>query len=144
MTDRLKDHLSDCVDCAEEGVDATRIAALEKALRIEEPATDGQLVARTLVSVRPLLEARSAAKYRRRVAAAIAAGLVPLPLIALYSRWLLGILHQGLDAFFPGGVADVLVGGYTACLLLVISLTYAAIPILADRQPALASRRVVA
>lgn len=144
MTERLKEHLSECGECRAQGVDEAGIGALEEALRVDEPTADAQLLARTLVSARPLLQARSAAKYRRRVAAAMAAGLVPLPLIALYSHWLLGVLHQGLGTFFPGGVADVLVGGYTACLLLVISLTYAAIPILADRQPALAGRRAVA
>jgi hypothetical protein len=134
MKKRLADHLADCEECSHDEVTPERFAALESVLRIEDPPPDERLVARTLMAAVPLLKSRARARYRRRVATALAAALVPLPVVVIYSRWLLGLMHSGLELVFPGGVADVLVGGYSICLILVVSLTYAAIPILADRR----------
>ena len=134
MKKRLTDHLADCEECRRDGVTPEHLAAVESALHVEDPATDVRLVARTLVAAGPLLKSRARFAYRRRVATALAAALVPLPIVVIYSRWLLGLMHSGLDLLFPGAVADVLVTGYSICLILVVSLTYASIPILADRR----------
>jgi hypothetical protein len=134
MKKRLTDHLTDCEECSRDGVTPESLAALESALRVEDPPADDRLVARTLMAAGPLLKSRARFAYRRRVAMALAAALVPLPVVVIYSRWLFGLMHSGLELLFPSGVADVLVGGYAICLLLVISLTFAAIPILADRK----------
>ena len=134
MKKRLTDHLADCEECSRDGVTPERLAMLESALRVADPPADDRLVARTLVAAGPLLKSRARFAYRRRVAMALAAALVPLPIVVIYSRWLLGLMHSGLDLLFPGSVADVLVTGYSICLILVVSLTYASIPILADRR----------
>jgi len=128
-----------------DAISPEHLASLESLLQVEDsPASssDRRLIARTLVAAGPLLQARARIVYRRRVATALVAALVPLPLVAIYARWLLGLLHSGFELLFSVGVADVLVGGYSICLLLVISLTYAAIPILADRgSPRIEPRR---
>ena len=134
MKKRLTDHLADCDQSSHDGVTPEALAALESALRVEDPPADARLVARTLVAAGPFLKSRARFAYRRRVATALAAALIPLPVVVIYSRWLFGLMHSGLELLFPGSVADALVTGYSICLILVVTLTYASIPILADRR----------
>lgn len=89
---------------------------------------------RSLTAARPLLAAHGRRAYRRRVAAVLAASLVPLPVIALYDRVLLGWLYDLATALLPTPLATVAVGGYAATTSLLLALTYAAIPVLVDRM----------
>ena len=134
MKKPLTEHLTDCEECSHDGVTPESLAMLESALRVEDPPADDRLVARTLMTAGPLLKSRARVAYRRRVAMALVAALIPLPIVVIYSRWLFGLMHSVLELVFPGSVADVLVTGYSICLILVVSLTYASIPILADRR----------
>lgn len=88
---------------------------------------------RSLAASRPLLAAHARREYRRRVTLALVAALVPLPIIAMYDRVLLGWLYGVADAVLPAPLATLAVGSYAATTALLLALTYAAIPVLVDR-----------
>jgi hypothetical protein len=91
---------------------------------------------RSMTAARPLLAAHARREYRRRVASALVAALVPLPIIAAYDRVFLGWLYGVADSVLPTPLATLAVGGYAATTSLLLALTYAAIPVLVDRtQP---------
>ena len=81
---------------------------------------------------RPVLAASARRAYRRRVAGALAAACVPLPLVAIYARALLGWMHEGLAFVLPAPLPDVAVASYAAITALLISATYAAVPVIVD------------
>jgi hypothetical protein len=89
---------------------------------------------RSLAAARPLLAVHARRAYRRRVAFALIAALVPLPVIALYDRVLLGWLYGVAETVLPTPLAVLAVGGYAAATSLLLALTYAAIPVLVDRM----------
>lgn len=110
---------------------------IDALLRADGAAVDASAWSRrSLTAVRPLLAAHARRDYRRRVALALVAALIPLPIIAMYDRVLLGWLHGVADAVLPAPLATLAVGGYAATTSLLLALTYAAIPVLVDRtQP---------
>ena len=61
------------------------------------------------------------------------AALVPLPLVIGVDVWMLGWLYEAVAAWLPVSVAAYLVACYGASLLVLISGTYAAIPLLLAR-----------
>lgn len=87
---------------------------------------------RTRSAARPILAASARRAYRRRVAGALAAACVPLPLVALYAHTLLGWLHDALAFVLPAPLADVAVASYAAITALLVSATLAAVPVLVD------------
>lgn len=86
-----------------------------------------------LTAVEPLLAANARREYRRRVASTLVAALLPLPIIALYDRVLLGWLYGIAEAVLPTPLAAAAVGGCAAAASLLLALTYASIPVLVDR-----------
>jgi len=86
-----------------------------------------------LTAVGPLLAANARREYRRRVAFTLVAALLPLPIIALYDRVLLGWLYRIAETVLPTPLAVAAVGGYAAAASLLLALTYASIPVLVDR-----------
>ena len=89
---------------------------------------------RSLAAARPTLAVHGRRAYRRRVASALGMSLLPLPVIAFYDRVLLGWLYGMAEAVLPTPLAALAVGGYAATTLLLLALTYAAIPLLVDRM----------
>jgi hypothetical protein len=107
--------------------------SLASALKITGPEPSLEAWSRrTRRAVRPILTASARRAYRRRVAGALAAACVPLPLIALYARALLGWLHDTLAFVLPAPLADVAVASYAAMTALLVSATLAAVPILVE------------
>ena len=68
------------------------------------------------------------------VARALAAALVPLPLIAFFDWQIVRTAHAVLSRVLPDALSFYLVFNYTATLVLLLALTYAAVPILVERQ----------
>lgn len=110
---------------------------LDSLARADDGAVDASSWSRrSLTAARPLLAAHARREYRRRVASALVAALVPLPIIVIYDRVLLGWLYGVADSVLPTPLATLAVGGYAATTSLLLALTYAAIPVLVDRtQP---------
>ena len=109
--------------------------ALGSRARMDAEGVDASEWSRRSVAVaRPLLAVHARRAYRRRVAFALIAALVPLPVIALYDRVLLGWLYGVAEAVLPTPLAVLAVGGYAATTSLLLALTYAAIPVLVERM----------
>jgi hypothetical protein len=86
-----------------------------------------------LSRVTPLLQERAAALFWRRLVRVLTAALLPLPLVIGVDIWLLGWLYEAIAAWLPVSIAVYLVACYGASLLVLISGTYAAIPLLLAR-----------
>jgi anti-sigma factor RsiW len=125
-------HLAACPRCtAEQG----HVRDLARALAAgPAPVPPVELSARLLRAARPLLDRNARRAAWVALARALAAALVPLPAIlfadAFLVRWAYGLLAGVLPA--PLGLLVVV--NYAATLTVLLALTYAAIPILADRQ----------
>lgn len=89
--------------------------------------------ARARVAVAPVLERRAARAFRRRVAGALVAAMVPLPAIVAYDRFVLELLYGLADALLPQPLPMLAVGAYGLTALLLLGATYAAIPVLVER-----------
>ena len=125
-------HAATCDACRAADAAMTRVGALFAADRLEAPAP--ALGARVLAAARPLLVAKRRHAARRAIAAAVAAALVPLPLILLIDVWALGTIYGWLSRLLPPALSFYLVVNYAAVLALLGALTYGAIPLLAERQ----------
>jgi hypothetical protein len=130
-------HLATCVDCAGAVADARRVGAAFAADVV--PAIPPGLSARVLRAAEPVLAAHRRRVDWLRVAAAVAAALLPLPLILAVDWWIVTQLRVLLSTVLPDAVSLFLVGNYVALLALLLTLTYAAVPLLAGR-PALEDR----
>lgn len=124
-------HLSTCADCAASVADVRRIAA-SLARDLVPPPSPG-LSARVLLAAEPVLAARRRAVDWRRIAVAIAAAILPLPLILAVDWWIVTQLRHLLSVVLPDAVSLFLVGNYVVLLALLLTLTYAAVPLLAGR-----------
>jgi hypothetical protein len=89
------------------------------------------LTARVLRAVGPLLGRRAAWPALGR---AVAAALVPLPII-LWINWLVvSTADRLLSAVLPSALSTFVVVNYAILVALLLALTYGAVPILAERQ----------
>lgn len=125
-------HVAACATC---GADATTLAAIAHAFAADpEPATDPARVAHALAAASPILAARRApAVDWWRVAAAVLVALLPLPLVVAADWWLLQTAYGVLSTLLPSSLSLLVLGHYAAFLLLLLTLTYAAVPVLAAR-----------
>ncbi len=125
-------HLATCADCGAALADVRRVT---HALAADDvPAPSPSLSARVRIAAEPLLAARRRRVDWLRIAAAVAAAILPLPLILAIDWWVVTQAHQLLSSVLPDAVSLFLVGNYTALLALLLTLTYAAVPLLAGRQ----------
>jgi len=95
-------------------------------------AAIGSWSERARLGARSILVVRARRTYRRRVAAALAAACVPLPLVVVYARALLGLLHDGLALVLPAPLPEVAVASYAATTALLVAVTFAAVPVLVE------------
>ncbi|HEV7735682.1 MAG TPA: hypothetical protein VGR62_26140 [Candidatus Binatia bacterium] len=135
-------HLTTCAECAAALADVRRVT---HALAADDvPAPTPALSARVRLAAEPLLAARRRRVDWLRIAAAVAAAILPLPLILAIDWWVVTNARQLLSIVLPDAVSLFLVGNYAALLALLLTLTYAAVPLLAGRQlrPALEDHHV--
>jgi hypothetical protein len=125
-------HVAACPECAV-AIDAlAEVSALLAADTVTPPAP--ALAARVLSAAAPLLATRRRHAARGRLAAALAAALLPLPLILVIDAWALGTIYALLTQLLPPTLSFYLVVNYAAVLALLGAVTYGAIPLLAERQ----------
>lgn len=125
-------HVAACTGCGDALAHLAPLAAAFGANRVGAPSPG--LEARVLAATRPLLAARRRHAARRALAAALAAALLPLPFIVMIDLWALRAIYEGLARLLPASVSLYLVVNYAAVLALLGTLTYGAIPLLAERQ----------
>jgi predicted anti-sigma-YlaC factor YlaD len=132
-------HLQSCPRCRQYESVAGNLA---RALDTEPaPKPPPGLTTQVLAAAKPLMAAHAAAAQpsgRTQIARAITAALLPLPVIVLVFGFVLRGAYLVLSTIFPTALSTYLVFNYAALLALVITLTYAAVPLLADRQARLA------
>lgn len=126
------EHLSACAACRELAPVFADLAAAFAGHVVSPPAPG--LGDRVRAEARPLLAARRRHAARRPLAAALAAALLPLPLIVALDVWALHLIYDGLRRLLPEPLSLYLVVNYAAVLALLGALTYGAIPLLAERQ----------
>ena len=122
-------HLATCARCREH---APLVGAITQAFAASAtPEPPAGLTGRVLRAAGPLLGRRAAWPALGR---AVAAALVPLPII-LWIDWLVvRTAERLLSAVLPGALSTFVVVNYSILLLLLMALTYGAVPILAERQ----------
>jgi len=128
-------HVQECARCHEEAVALGKVTAALRAGATPEPPV--ALRRSTLAAAAPLLAERAAALargYRRRLVQAVAAALLPLPAVLVLDAYAVRALHWLLSTLLPAPVSTYLSFNFAALVLLTIALTYAAVPVLADRQ----------
>jgi hypothetical protein len=130
-------HVRDCPRCHREAMEVARIA---DALAAPAPIPPSGLRAEILCAAAPLLAAQRAATItaRRAWPAALAAALLPLPLVLVFDLVLAQGLHAVLSLFLPGALSTYVVFNFTAVTALVVALGYGAVPFVVHRQLALA------
>ena len=124
MTDRahnpLADHCSACEDCRGAALPVAELSAvLDRGALTIEPA---RLSAHALAGVVPLLHARAQAAFWRQLVRALAAALLPLPLLVVADWWLLGRVYDVAAAWLPSAVAAYLVLSYAASLVVLVGV----------------------
>jgi len=128
-------HVRECPRCGQEEPALRAIAATLGA--DVAPAPLAALGQRTLAAAAPLLAGHAAAaerSYRRHLGRAVAAALLPLPLVLVLDAYVVRGLHAALSVLLPAIVSTYLAFNFAALVMLATALTYAAVPVLADRQ----------
>jgi hypothetical protein len=132
-------HVDACARCREHEPALEALGAALAAPGV--PSVPAGLSARVLTAAAPLLAANAARAARRRLVAALAAGLAPLPAIVALDFWLVRTAYEVLTRFLPDALSLYVVANWVGLLALLLALTYGAIPFLAARQaPALHPR----
>jgi hypothetical protein len=131
LDDAGRQHAATCERCRRELDGVRKVSARLAAWVPEEPSPAlGHAVLRAAA---PILAQARRARWRD-VARAVAAALVPLPLVVVFDVLLVRRLHAALAVLLPAGLSAYLVFNYAAMLAVLVALTYAAVPLLAERQ----------
>jgi len=131
---RLLAHAADCEECRRAPLPMREIATL-----MDEAVPDvdvGALSQHAFACARPLLHRRRAG-WSWQLAAGLLLALLPLPVVVAYDAYVLHLAYEFLCGWVPAAVAAYLVLSYAATLVLLFASTYAAIPLLVNRQPVL-------
>jgi hypothetical protein len=129
------DHARGCGRCRRE---LAAIAHVTRLLATEPiPGPPPALGRAVLAAAAPILAARRRAEttgYRRALAGAVAAALVPLPLVIAFDVYLWRAAHAVLRTLLPGLLSVYLAFNIAALMLLALALAYGAVPFLVHRQ----------
>jgi hypothetical protein len=135
-------HSETCARCLRDGPLMARLARELGASVVPDPPAG--LTRRVVAAATPLAAAaRPAARaYWRQLRHAVAVAVLPLPLIVLLDAYLIALVHAVLRAMLPATLSAYLTFNFAALTILAVALTYAAVPLLADRQIRLARREL--
>lgn len=127
------EHARDCPECAATPLPLDRIAMELKDAPIDvDPAA---LSRRVLLRLEPEIHRRAAMAFRRRVAVGLVLSLIPLAVVLAYDVAVLQFVYQLAKDVLPAAVAAYVVLTYSAFLLLLFALTYAAVPVVLMHRP---------
>jgi hypothetical protein len=101
---------------------------------LDAPEPPPALTARTLEAAAPLLALHAGRARWRAWLRPLAVSLLPLPAIIAADVALVRVLHGLLALVLPSPLSVYLVGQYALVLALLLSLAYAAVPLVAERQ----------
>ncbi len=128
-------HLRDCARCR---LDEPVARALAAALSADVVGGPPPVLAERVLRAAAVPLARYARRAARpdwgAVARAVGTALLPLPAILYLDALLVRGAYRLLSAVLPGALSAYLVFSYAAVLALLLALTYAAVPLLAEHQ----------
>lgn len=131
---RARAHVGTCPRCRDEA------PALERAARAfaadVPPSPPSALAARVLAAAAPALVLNARRATWRAVGRALAAALLPLPVLLALNAVVVRAAHALLSAVLPETLSLYVVTNYALLLAFLLALTYGAVPILAARQVA--------
>jgi len=119
-------HLAACPRCSAEQAAVRALAAYA----VPAPPSP----AGVLAAAAPLLALRARRAGWRALGRAVAAALVPLPLVLLVDVYLVRAAYGMLQTLLPRVLSFYVVFNYAATLTLLLAITYAMVPIVAERQ----------
>jgi hypothetical protein len=131
-------HLATCADCRTEAATLHRLAATLAAGRPPAPAAG--LAARVREAAVPLLAHNALLAHENRrtlwrtVGRAVAAALLPLPLLLLVDGYVVRAIYGTLRTVLPDALSLYFVVNYATLLAVLLTFAYGAIPLLAERQ----------
>jgi hypothetical protein len=128
-------HEATCPRCGADAPAARVVAAAFAGA--PDVAPPGRLSPRLLLAAAPLLAAnarRLPAVAWRRLAAALAAAVLPLPAILFLAWHALTAANGLLSSVLPASLSFYLVATHAAVLALLLGVTYGALPLLAAHQ----------
>jgi hypothetical protein len=128
--DALEAHARACDDCR---AAPPPLEQLRNALEAGAEPDAGRLTQLALSRLLPELRARAQTAFWHRLARVLGIALLPLPLVLAADVWLLGRVYELAAAWLPSPLAVYIVVSYAASALVVIGITYAAIPLLLAR-----------
>jgi hypothetical protein len=124
-------HVRACARCAAQ---APIVRGVARALEADVvPAPPASLSARTLTAAKPVLARHRRPEWRPH-ARAIAAALLPLPLVVTLDAYVARTAYRLLCAVLPSALSTYIVTSWTVTAALLLAATYAAVPLLAERQ----------
>ena len=124
-------HLAACPRCRAE---SAAVEGLARTLAAPGPTPPPGLATRVLGAAEPLLARNARRAAGSILARALAAALLPLPVILLLDFYLVRAAFALLTTILPTALGAYLVFNYTATFALLLALTYGAIPIFVERQ----------
>jgi predicted anti-sigma-YlaC factor YlaD len=127
----LAAHLAGCDECR---AVERELGALAAALDHEVAEPPRHATAHVLHAAQPLLARHAQRELWRRSARAVAAALIPLPIVLVANLLFVRTVYVWMESVLPVGVSLFLIGNYAALLALLLAAIYGAIPLLAARQ----------
>jgi hypothetical protein len=124
-------HLAGCDACRAAEAELRALAGGLAADRAEPPP---RLEARVLAAATPLLARNAQREMWRRSLRAVAAALVPLPLVLAVNVLFARALYTWLQGVLPAELSLFVIWNYAALVALLCAAIYGAIPLLAARQ----------
>jgi hypothetical protein len=127
-------HVAGCADC---GRDLPSLRGLGHALRAAPDPGPAPALLWAAIEQRtaPILDHHAETSPRLpSLAAVVAAALLPLPILVPLNLLSLWGLHELLSTLLPSAVSLALVAGQATFLTLLLGLTYASVPLFANRQ----------
>jgi hypothetical protein len=126
-------HAAGCADCRRARPSMRTLGALLQAS--PDPRPSPELWSAIERQTTPILDHHADATRRApSLLAALGAALLPLPVLVPLNLLSLWGLRTLLDSVLPGAISLALVAGQGMLIVLLLSLTYASVPLLASRQ----------
>lgn len=131
MGARLAAHRRECDECAREPVETDALARVFARWEVDVDAAALSAVA--LACAGAELAARARAVFRRQVGVMLLLALIPLPGLLIFGFYGLRFAYQAVAVVLPPTVAEYLVVSYALSALVVLTASYASIPLLLER-----------
>jgi hypothetical protein len=141
ISEAISAHVDSCEQCRADVPETDRLLGALASERIGlDPAA---LSVRAMAHAAPDLAQRAQAAFRRQVGIILLLALVPLPGVLLWGAYVLRFAYEAVSSVLPAGFAAYLIISYALSALVILTASYAAIPVLLERlrgaQPAAAS-----